>query len=67
MKIQWGADMIKRANGITLQKDYDLFLIFFHFFVWNNFWMKILQLVIKNTNSYVLNLLLASTIVQWWW
>ncbi len=35
-----GASKHKGANGITLQKDYDYFLIIFHFFIWKNFWIK---------------------------
>jgi hypothetical protein len=35
-----GANIIKVANGIILQKDHESFLVFFHFFVWKNFWMK---------------------------
>jgi hypothetical protein len=35
-----GASTNKGANAITLQKDYDPFLFFFHLFAWKNFWMN---------------------------
>jgi len=35
-----GVNIIEGANRIILQKDCESFLVFFHFFIWKNFWVK---------------------------